>query len=68
MEAPPYDDVYEDVEMGGSTGADDEPDEVYATVSVEHKAQKRYLTIILCNPITSDHDKTSLILHKSSQN
>ena len=40
-EAPPYNDVYEDVEMGGSTGADDEPDEVYATVSVEHKAQKR---------------------------
>ena len=58
-EAPPYDDVYEDVEMGGSTGADDEPDEVYATVSVEHKAQKRYLTI--CNLITSD--KTSPILH-----
>ena len=29
--------------MGGS-GADDEPSEVYASVSVEHKAKKRYTT------------------------
>ena len=38
-EVPPYDDVYEDVEMGGED--DDEPSQIYASVSTEHKAKKR---------------------------
>ena len=43
-EVPPYDnDVYEDVEMGGSgEDDDDEPSQVYASVSAEHVAKKRY--------------------------
>ena len=43
-EVPPYDDdVYEDVEVGGSGEDDgDEPSQVYASVSADHKAKKRY--------------------------
>jgi hypothetical protein len=41
-EIPPDDDVYEDVEIGGSGADDDDPSEVYATVSSEYKAKKRY--------------------------
>ena len=43
-DVPPYDDVYEDVEMGGGSGDDDddEPSQVYATVSAQHKTKKRW--------------------------
>lgn len=37
----PDDDVYEDVEMGGASGSDDESNQVYASVSADHKAKKR---------------------------
>ena len=43
VEVPPYDDdIYEDVEVGGSGADDDDTSDVYAAVSTEYKAKKRY--------------------------
>ena len=40
-EAPPYHDVYEDVEMPGGESTAGSDDELYASVSAKHKAKKR---------------------------
>ena len=42
LAAPYDDDIYEDVEVGESGSDDDDTSDVYATVSTEYKAKKRY--------------------------